>query len=71
MVDIYTKYRCTVQMCSVSTATDVDIVESILIRHQLNCEETSVVDILLLLKQMEDNIVANDVLISGNGVWQS
>lgn len=71
MVDIYTKYRCTVLMCSVSTATDVDIVESILIRHQLNCEETSVVDILLLLKQMEDNIVANDVLISGNGVWQS
>lgn len=25
MVDIYTKYRCTVQMCNVSTATDVDI----------------------------------------------
>lgn len=71
MVDIYTKYRCTVQMCSVSTATDVDIVESILIRHQLNCEETSVVDILLLLKPMEDNIVSNYVLISGNGVWQS
>lgn len=68
MVDIYTKYRCTVQMCSVSTATDVDIVESILIRHQLNCEETSVVDIL---KPMKDNIVANVVLISGNGVWQS
>lgn len=71
MVDIFTKNICTVKMCSVSTTTDVDIGESILIRHLLNCEETSVVDILLILKPMKDNIVANDVLISGNGVWQS